>query len=37
MEDIRDKFKVIEDNVFYILEDIKREDFMNDGNMEVFA
>ena len=37
MENIRDKFKVIEDNVFYILEDIKKEDFMNDENMGVFA
>ncbi|MEA3514586.1 MAG: Lrp/AsnC ligand binding domain-containing protein [Nanoarchaeota archaeon] len=37
MEKIRDKFKIIEDNVFYILEDIKREDFMNDENMGIFA
>ena len=33
MENIRDRFKIIEDNVFYILEDIKREDFMNDENI----
>ena len=32
MEHIRDRFKIIEDNVFYILEDIRREEFMgNEG------
>ncbi|MEA3514921.1 MAG: Lrp/AsnC ligand binding domain-containing protein [Nanoarchaeota archaeon] len=35
MENIRDRFKIIEDNVFYVLEDIKREDFMNDDNINV--
>lgn len=32
MENIRDRFKIIEDKVFYILEDIKREEFMTNKN-----
>ena len=35
MENIRDRFKIIEDNVFYVLEDIKREDFMSDDNINI--
>ena len=31
MEYIRDRFQIIEDNVFYILEDIRREEFMCDN------
>jgi len=33
MENIRDRFKIIEDKVFYILEDIKREEFMTNENL----
>ena len=33
MEMIRDRFKIIEDNVLYLLEDIKREEFMTDENV----
>ena len=33
MELIRDRFKIIEDNVLYLLEDIKREEFMIDDNV----
>ena len=31
MEYIRDRFQIIEDNVFYILDDIRREEFMCDN------